>query len=123
MVTCGIIFSSLSGSGSRPPCRSCTVSMQRRVGVLLRMQGLPTIRAYAAESHFQESFISHLSLNGQWWYAYLATARWIGFRLDLIATITLTMAVLLAMAVRTEVGGSAQGAMLEASVPRGWGVL
>eukprot|EP00882_Tetradesmus_deserticola_P004548 GHRQ01004794.1.p1 GENE.GHRQ01004794.1~~GHRQ01004794.1.p1 ORF type:complete len:395 (+),score=149.54 GHRQ01004794.1:630-1814(+) len=76
------------------------------------MQGLPTIRAYAAESHFQESFISHLSLNGQWWYAYLATARWIGFRLDLIATITLTMAVLLAMAVRTEVRAAILGLAL-----------
>jgi hypothetical protein len=67
------------------------------------LQGLPTIRAYGAEPHFQESFISHLSLNGQWWYAYRAAARWIGFRLDMIGAITLTMALLLAMTMRTEV--------------------
>ncbi|KAF6260228.1 P-loop containing nucleoside triphosphate hydrolase protein [Scenedesmus sp. NREL 46B-D3] len=76
------------------------------------LKGLPTIRAYGAESHFQASFISHLSLNGQWWYAYLATARWIGFRLDLIATVTLTMAVLLAMAVRAEVKAAILGLAL-----------
>lgn len=29
------------------------------------MQGLPTIRAYAAERSFQETFVQHLSLNGQ----------------------------------------------------------
>jgi hypothetical protein len=67
------------------------------------LQGLPTIRAYGTASHFQESFISYLALNGQWWYAYRAAARWIGFRLDMIGAITLTMATLLAMAMRTEV--------------------
>lgn len=67
------------------------------------VQGLPTIRAYGAEAAFQSSFISHLSLNGSWWFAYLASSRWIGFRLDLIATITLTLAVLLATAVRQQV--------------------
>lgn len=67
------------------------------------MQGLPTIRAYGAESAFQSAFINHLSLNGSWWFAYLASSRWIGFRLDLIATVTLTMAVLLATAVRQHV--------------------
>jgi hypothetical protein len=87
-----------------PPLKSMHLTPFAQSCVQLTfLQGLPTIRAYGAESHFQESFISHLSLNGQWWYAYLATARWIGFRLDLIATITLTVAVLLAMAVRTEV--------------------
>jgi hypothetical protein len=67
------------------------------------LQGLPTIRAYGAESTFQASFIDHLSLNGSWWFAYLASSRWIGFRLDLIATVTLTLAVLLATAVRQQV--------------------
>jgi ATP-binding cassette subfamily C (CFTR/MRP) protein 4 len=67
------------------------------------LQGLPTIRAYGAESAFQASFINHLSLNGSWWFAYLASSRWIGFRLDLIATVTLTVAVMLATALRQQV--------------------
>jgi hypothetical protein len=66
-------------------------------------QGLPTIRAYGAESAFQAAFISHLSLNGSWWFAYLAASRWIGFRLDTIATIVLGCAVLLAMLMRHSV--------------------
>lgn len=69
----------------------------------LLLQGLPTIRAYGAESAFQASFINHLSLNGSWWFAYLASSRWIGFRLDLIATVTLTVAVMLATALRQHV--------------------
>lgn len=70
-------------------------------------QGLPTIRAYGAESAFQAAFINRLSLNGSWWFAYLASSRWIGFRLDLIATVTLTLAVLLATALRQQVRGGA----------------
>lgn len=73
------------------------------VCIHLLLQGLPTIRAYGAESAFQASFINHLSLNGSWWFAYLASSRWIGFRLDLIATVTLTVAVMLATALRQHV--------------------
>lgn len=74
-----------------------------KVAVCLFLQGLPTIRAYGAESAFQAAFIDHLSLNGSWWFAYLASSRWIGFRLDLIATVTLTVAVMLATALRQQV--------------------
>jgi ATP-binding cassette subfamily C (CFTR/MRP) protein 4 len=84
------------------------------------MQGLPTIRAYGAESAFQSAFINHLSLNGSWWFAYLASSRWIGFRLDLIATVTLTMAVLLATAVRQHVS---YGMVLWAMHMQGWRLL
>lgn len=84
------------------------------------MQGLPTIRAYGAESAFQSAFINHLSLNGSWWFAYLASSRWIGFRLDLIATVTLTMAVLLATAVRQHVS---YGMVLWAMHAQGWRLL
>eukprot|EP00879_Flechtneria_rotunda_P017481 GHRR01018328.1.p1 GENE.GHRR01018328.1~~GHRR01018328.1.p1 ORF type:complete len:1541 (+),score=583.94 GHRR01018328.1:446-5068(+) len=70
------------------------------------LKGLSTIRAFGAESHFQDTFIRHLSLNGQWWYAYLGTSRWIGFRLDCISTITLLATAFLAMAVRQQVSAA-----------------
>lgn len=64
------------------------------------LKGLPTIRAYSGQQRFQETFLSHMSLNGTWWFAFIATARWIGVRLDAIAATALTAGALLAMAVR-----------------------
>jgi ATP-binding cassette subfamily C (CFTR/MRP) protein 1 len=63
------------------------------------IKGLPTIRAYAAADRFQRDFLSLLSLSGAWSYASIATARWVGFRLDLICSITLAVAALLSVAV------------------------
>ncbi len=40
-----------------------------------------------------------LDANGAWWFAFIATARWIGFRLDAISAVMLTVASILAMAI------------------------
>ncbi|GBF93736.1 hypothetical protein Rsub_06068 [Raphidocelis subcapitata] len=64
------------------------------------LKGLPTIRAYGAQGRFHEAFLSLLTLNGSWWYAFLGSSRWVGFRLDVISTATLAAGVLLSLAVR-----------------------
>lgn len=67
------------------------------------VQGLPTIRAYGAGERFKKSFIGELDANGAWWFAFISTARWIGFRLDAISAVMLTVASILAMAIHDKV--------------------
>ena len=67
------------------------------------VQGLPTIRAYDAGARFYEAFLGALDANGAWWFCFINTSRWIGFRLDTIAAIMLTAGALLAMAIHTKV--------------------
>ncbi|BDA43779.1 probable cystic fibrosis transmembrane conductance regulator [Coccomyxa sp. Obi] len=67
------------------------------------LKGLPTIRAYGAGERFKESFIGELDANGAWWFAFISTARWIGFRLDAISAVMLTVASILAMAIHDKV--------------------
>ena len=67
------------------------------------LQGLPTIRAYCAGSRFASDFLKVLDANGAWWFAYIATSRWIAYRLDAIAAIMLTAGAMLAMAVHDKV--------------------
>lgn len=76
---------------------SCTVRCRL-------VQGLPTIRAYDAGERFYEAFLGALDANGAWWFCFINTSRWIGFRLDTIAAIMLTAGALLAMAIHTKVG-------------------
>jgi ABC-type multidrug transport system fused ATPase/permease subunit len=64
------------------------------------IKGLPTIRAYGAGPRFHAQFLDLLSLNGAWCYAVVSTARWVGFRLDSIAAMTLAAAAILAVVAR-----------------------
>eukprot|EP00798_Chlamydomonas_sp_ICE-L_P022324 gene22324-29400_t len=76
------------------------------------LKGLSTIRAYAAQGRFQDAFLSALQETGIWSFAFFCTARWIGFRLDLIATTTLFAASLLAMVMRDSVSVALLGLAL-----------
>ena len=44
-----------------------------------------------------------LDRNGSWWYAFLACSRWVGFRLDTLAAITLSFECILVMAIHDRV--------------------
>jgi len=67
------------------------------------LQGLPTIRAYDVADHFKGLFVTALDCNSSWWYAFLACSRWVGFRLDTLAAITLSFECILVMAVHQRV--------------------
>lgn len=65
------------------------------------LKGLPTIRAFGCRARFQNDFMSLLQSNGEWYYAFISTARWIGFRLDVISATTLLCTALLAVAIQS----------------------
>ena len=69
----------------------------------MQVQGLPTIRAYGVAGHFERLFVEALDRNSSWWYAFLACSRWVGFRLDTLAAITLSFECILVMAVHNRV--------------------
>ena len=56
------------------------------------LRGLSTIRAFNASKRFIDNFLEKLSDNAAWWFAWLTSARWIGFRLDFLVSIILTVA-------------------------------
>jgi ABC-type multidrug transport system fused ATPase/permease subunit len=64
------------------------------------LRGLPTIRAYAAGPRLRAAFLAAASRNAGWSFCWLTTARWVGFRLDLMVSLVLTAAPLLVMALR-----------------------
>ena len=59
-----------------------------------------------------------MSLNGQWLYAEDATARWIGFRLDMLASCVILAACPLAMAIR----GTVQTSLLALALTQVFGI-
>ncbi|GLC33196.1 hypothetical protein PLESTB_000360400 [Pleodorina starrii] len=67
------------------------------------LKGLPTIRAYGAAERFDDAFLRLMAHNGNWYFAFISTARWIGVRLDAVAGTTLLAAALLAMAMRDQI--------------------
>jgi hypothetical protein len=49
------------------------------------------------QQRFHDAFLTSLSINGSWWYAFVTLGRWVGLRLDLVASTTLAGGTLLAM--------------------------
>ena len=41
------------------------------------LKGLPTIRAFSSQDRFHDDFLRHLSANGDWYFAFMATSRWV----------------------------------------------
>eukprot|EP00892_Ulva_mutabilis_P006809 jgi/Ulvmu1/44/UM001_0047.1 len=70
------------------------------------LKGLPTIRAFGAQARFRHRFLSCLDLNSAWWMAYIATARWVGSRMDAIALTLLATAAIFSMAFKSLVSAS-----------------
>ncbi|PRW21108.1 multidrug resistance-associated 1 isoform X3 [Chlorella sorokiniana] len=80
------------------------------------LKGLPTIRAYGAGARFRSAFLWDLSDNGSWWFCFLTTARWIGFRLDILVGLLMTAAPLLMMAVHGSLSARLAGLALTQSL-------
>jgi ABC-type multidrug transport system fused ATPase/permease subunit len=80
------------------------------------LKGLPTIRAYRAAARFRADFLDLLTANVAWWHAWLTAARWIGFRLDLMVAILLTVAPLLMMSVHDKLSPRLVGLALTQSL-------
>lgn len=68
------------------------------------LRGLVVIRVYDAEEKFRTNFLSLLTENIGWWYSWVCSARWIGFRLDLLVSVIITAAPLLMVGLRSKFG-------------------
>ncbi|CAM9423380.1 unnamed protein product, partial [Choristocarpus tenellus] len=53
------------------------------------LDGLVTIRAFGEQSRFLSLFMDRVNLNTRAYYAYIFTARWLGFRMDMVVLIVL----------------------------------
>lgn len=67
------------------------------------LNGLLCIRAFGREEESQASFIQLLNSNAKAWYWWLIANRWIGFRLDMLATAVMVCCVSLALILRRDV--------------------
>ena len=56
------------------------------------LEGLPIIRAFGAENRFLQEFFYIQNTNTRVFFSYLLAGRWLGFRLDLIASVLVSLA-------------------------------
>ena len=80
------------------------------------LKGLPTIRAYRAAPRFRAEFLDYLTANVAWWFSWLTSARWIGFRLDFLVAVLLTIAPLLMMSIHDKLSPRLVGLALTQSL-------
>ncbi|KAK9764427.1 hypothetical protein K7432_008067 [Basidiobolus ranarum] len=64
------------------------------------LDGLATIRAFSAQDRFLDMFITAENENCRAFFMYLCSARWLGFRLDILAAIFLTITAFASVAAR-----------------------
>lgn len=75
-------------------------------------QGLSTIRAFGAEGQFEAEFRHRLDNNGQGYFAWFNSARWLAFRLDSICALILLAATILAVVARNQLSPTLVGLAL-----------
>lgn len=68
------------------------------------LNGLTVIRVFRTQPIFRRSFLELLTVNLSWWYNWICSARWIGFRLDLLVALLMTAAPLLMVGLRDTFG-------------------
>ncbi len=56
------------------------------------IDGIMTIRAFQCEDNIMESFMSKIDKNNRAWYSFLYSSRWIGHRLDVMASFMILVA-------------------------------
>eukprot|EP00210_Caulerpa_lentillifera_P007448 g7118.t1 len=76
------------------------------------IKALPTIHAFEKEENFQAMFQRALDLNGSWWIAFLATSRWIAFRMDGFVSAVCALTVILSVALVDQVSKEVLGLAL-----------
>jgi ATP-binding cassette subfamily C (CFTR/MRP) protein 4 len=68
------------------------------------LKGLTVIRVFKTQDGFRRDFLELLSNNIAWWYNWICSARWIGFRLDFLVALLMTAAPLLMVGLRDRFG-------------------
>lgn len=80
------------------------------------LNGLVTIRAFGRQDATQDAFIEKLQEYGEAWYWWLMANRWVGFQLDMISTILLSLTVLLGVLLRNSVDAGLIGLAIMYSI-------
>eukprot|EP00210_Caulerpa_lentillifera_P000997 g960.t1 len=88
------------------------------------LKGLSTIRAFGRQADFHKKFLQALELNGSWWKAFLATSRWVAFRMDcvssLVCVVSVASAIILSNKVSEEILGLALTYVIEMALDVQW---
>ena len=79
-------------------------------------RALPTLRAYGAEPRARAAFQAAAELNGAWWGAFVATTRWVGFRMDVIATAAVVFEAVLVTVLHSRVSARLAGLALSHAI-------
>jgi hypothetical protein len=61
------------------------------------------VSRHHTQERFHRELLVDLTRNGAWTFAFSATGRWIGFRLDMVAAVTMLSAALISVAARKNV--------------------
>ncbi|KAJ1982361.1 hypothetical protein H4R35_000316 [Dimargaris xerosporica] len=65
------------------------------------LDGVGVIRSFRATAHFQQRFVAALNQNSRAFFIFIATSRWLGFRLDMLSFAFLTVASFATVAARS----------------------
>ncbi|KAL5033223.1 hypothetical protein BDV3_000232 [Batrachochytrium dendrobatidis] len=68
------------------------------------LEGLSTIRAFGAQTRTQNQFFAIQNENTRIFFAFLSSSRWLGFRLDMLALVFLTIVAFAAVLLRGPLG-------------------
>ncbi|KAJ3103612.1 Multidrug resistance-associated protein 4 [Phlyctochytrium bullatum] len=73
------------------------------------LEGLSTIRAFGKEDGFLDNFIGSQNENSRIYFCFLSSARWLGFRLDILSASFLVMVAFLAVGLQNRGTGLSSG--------------
>ncbi|KAJ1983815.1 hypothetical protein H4R34_001058 [Dimargaris verticillata] len=73
------------------------------------LDGVGVIRSFRATSHFQQRFVAALNQNSRAFFIFIASSRWLGFRLDMLSFGFLAVASFATVAVRSTADPSMVG--------------
>ena len=71
------------------------------------LDGLSTVRAFTAQHRFERMFVEAQNDNMRAYFTYLGSARWLGFRLDTLASLFLSISTFACIASRNSQSVSA----------------
>ncbi|KNC75192.1 hypothetical protein SARC_12276 [Sphaeroforma arctica JP610] len=76
------------------------------------LQGLSIIRSFGAGEQKLKDFYAQLNMHSRMWFCFLATQRWLGFRLDFLCCVLITVAGYACIPLRDTLGSGIVGLML-----------
>lgn len=67
------------------------------------LNGIVSIRAFGRQTAMQAAFLSLLEVNARTWFWWLIGNRWLGFRLDILSSVVVALAVVFGIGLREQI--------------------